>query len=51
MKITHHRVIEDEYIWEGISLTNTCCVIQSVFYQVLNALRYGVFKSKCLMEK
>ena len=35
IKITQHRVTRDEYIWEGVSLTNTCWVSQSVFYQVL----------------
>ena len=44
IKIACHRVIGDGCIWEGISLTNACLVSQLVFYQVLNAVSYGVLK-------
>ena len=44
IKITHHRVIGDGCIWEGISLINACWVSQSVFYQVLQAVSDDVFK-------
>ena len=34
--ITHHRVVGDGCIWEGISLINACWVSQLVLCQVLN---------------
>ena len=36
IKITRHRVTENECIWKGVSLINACWVNQWVFYQVLN---------------
>ena len=46
-KISHHRVVGDESIWEGILFVNACSVSQSLFYQVLNAVSDNVF----MMEK
>ena len=52
IKITHHTVLGDGWIGEGISLMNPCCVSQQVFCQVLNAVEVMVcFKKKYLMEK
>ena len=36
---------------KGILLLSACWVSQSVFCQVLNAVRDGLLKIKCLMEK
>ena len=36
MIITHHRVVGDGCIWEGMSLINACWVSQLVLCQVLN---------------
>ena len=44
IKMTHRRAVGNGCIWEKISLMNTCCVSQSVFYQVLNAVSDGAFK-------
>ena len=44
MKMIWHRVMGDGCIWKGISLMNACWVNQSVFYQILNAVSYAVFK-------
>ena len=45
IKITRHRVIGDEYIWEEISLMNACWVSQSVLHQYLKAVSDGLFKN------
>ena len=39
INITHHRVKGHRWIQEGIFIKNTCWVSQSVFYNVLNAVR------------
>ena len=44
IKITQRRVIGDGCIWEEISLTKARWVIQSMFYQALNAATDGMFK-------
>ena len=44
IKITQRRVIGDGCIWEEILLMKARWVIQSVFYQVLNAVTDGMFK-------
>ena len=46
MKITHRRVIGD-----GCIHLRILPISQSVLYQVLNAVRDGMFKRNCLMEK
>ena len=46
MKITHRRVIGD-----GCNHLRILAISQSVLYQVLNAVRDGMFKRNSLMEK
>ena len=47
IKITHHSVIGDKWIWEGISLMNVCRVSQPMIHHVLN----DMFKRSNLIKK
>ena len=51
IEIIRHRFMENGCIWEGISLTNACWVIQSVFYQVVNAVQWWCVYRKCSVKK
>ena len=46
IKITHHRVIGEGCIWEGMSL-NTCWLSQSVLYQIFCAVNSGAIVMWC----
>ena len=52
IQITHHRVMGNGSISEGISLMNTFWVGHSVFYQDLRAANDTMYYlKKCFMEK
>ena len=37
-------------MYSGINITYECCVIQSILYEVSNAISDDVFKRKCLFN-